>query len=123
MMITLMALAIAHPAETASLPGIADEETQIGVTQRQLRNVVRGNGDVLFVQDRTNRWYRVALNEGCTDNVIDPRPTVKFGARATTIDQGSNVYIGDFGSVCKVTSVRRSETPPQYDSDSIVTLD
>lgn len=123
MITTLLALAMVQPDATARLPGISDEETQIGVTQRQLKNVVRGKGDVLFVQDRNLRWYRVALNEGCTDNLIDPRPAVSFGRRINTIDRGSDVFLGRYGQSCKVTSVRRSETPPQFDSDSIVTLD
>jgi hypothetical protein len=121
--------AAAIPAQAAvptALPGVADEETTVpsgGIMQFH-----RGNGDNLFVLDRAGRWYRLGLNEGCLSNT--PRiqsVAFDYSAGLQRIDGFTRVIISDNAATpaatCQVKSIRRSEAPPQVDSESRGTLD
>ena len=116
---------LAVPASAAGplgLAGVSDEETSIppgGITRLQY-----GKGDVLFVSDRADRWYRVQLNEGCMRNLFE-NDTVVFEQDDATgrIDTFSAVRFVRDGRSCQVASVRSSAAPPQIDSHSPVTLD
>jgi hypothetical protein len=110
----------AQPA--ASLPGVADEETEIpsgGIQEYQ-----RGHGDVIFVRHQTDRWYRVQLNNGCLSNLRRSDRLV-FDSSASTgrIDRFTRVRQPVIGASCSIESIRRSAAPPQINSKSPVTLD
>ena len=104
------------------LAGVADKETTIAYG---VDNFVRGKGDVLFVSDRADRWYRLALNDGCLDGVTIIRNVVFDSKGASRIDRFTTVIIRDNGVPrnCRAVSIRASEAPPQIDSKSPVTLD
>src|SRR5690606_36991628 len=60
---------LAAPLAAANGPvlsGVSPEETRI--RSGQIEEFHRGNGDVIFVRDRENKWYRMALNKGCLAN-------------------------------------------------------
>ena len=113
-------------AVPAALPGVSEQETTIpagGISRYH-----RGKGDVLFVLDRAGRWYRLGLNEGCLS--ASPRiETVAFGYSngIQRVDHFTRVLIAESRGGpkinCRIESIRRSEAPPQVDSDSPVTLD
>jgi hypothetical protein len=112
----------ANPAVTP-LPGVADQETTIpyGAVQQ----VERGHGDVLFVRDRTNQWYRLGLNRGCLRNTTVQLDQVIFDHRSPTtgIDRFTTIELPRDLTSCAIDSIRRSAAPPQVDSHSPVTLD
>lgn len=110
-------------AAAASLPGVSDKETTI--RSGEIRELHPGTGDVLFVRDRENKWYRVALNEGCLEGLATI-PTASFLSRDVTgrIDLFATVVIENGGQRrCAIESIRRSVAPPQVDSKSPITLD
>ena len=120
-------LAVPLAAQPAgSLPGVSDEETVIpfgGITRFH-----RGNHDNLFVLDRAGHWYRLGLNEGCLRGT--PRISVvafDSGAASDRIDRFTRVIVSGPGGTlpvnCSLNSIRRSEAPPQFNSQSPVTLD
>lgn len=110
-------------APVANLAGVSDEETVI--RSSQLREFHRGKGDVVFVRDRTNAWYRMQLNEGCLEGPGRFRSmTVDSGAVSDRIDKFSTVTFYDgMRRTCMIDSIRRSVAPPQVDSTSPITLD
>lgn len=118
-----LSLAGAVAAQTTPLPGIADEETTI--RSGWVEEFVPGKGDVLFVRDRVDRWYRVQLNDGCLRGSA-PVEGLAFepGPATGAIDRFTSVRIAaGFGRTCSIESIRRSAVPPQKDSASPVTLD
>lgn len=118
-----LALAVPAAAQTTPLPGIADEETTI--RSGWVEEFLPGKGDVLFVRDRVDRWYRVQLNEGCLRGSA-PVEGIAFepGPGTGAIDRFSSVRIAaGLGRTCSIESIRRSSVPPQKDSASPVTLD
>ena len=123
---SILGLAIALvPAAVAaaSLPGVSDEETTI--RSGAIREMHAGKGDVLFVRDRENKWYRMALNEGCIAD-LGSVPNATFISRDISgeIDLLATVVIENGGQRrCAINSIRRSVAPPQVDSKSPVTLD
>jgi hypothetical protein len=124
--LTLMVAPVAAADAPQHLAGVSDEETRIppgGITQYQ-----RGNGDVLVVLDRTGRWYRLGLNEGCLSNSPHIYAlTFGYSGAVARIDRFTKVLIRDTGGQsqfsCQIDSIRRSEAPPQVNSKSRVTLD
>jgi hypothetical protein len=122
----LAALLFAVPvtaAEHKQLAGVADEETFIrsGV----IAEYHRGHGDVMFVRDRENKWFRVALNPGCLKGTSDPR-SMAFSSQDVSgrIDQLTRVSVyGAMTRTCLIDSIRRSVAPPQVDLKSPITLD
>lgn len=127
-LLPLALLALSAPLAAASspqhLPGVANEETSI--PSGGIKQFHRGNADVLFVLDRTGRWYRVGLNEGCLSTT--PRiDSVTFDSGTSSrIDRFTRVLIGEGGGSmelsCRVDSIRRSEAPPQVHAKGQVTL-
>lgn len=123
-LIAVVAASLAAPltaAPVVSLPGVSDRETNILGSVAQY---VMGKGDVMFVRDQFNRWYRVALTPGCL-SAIWSQDVVQFeGDRAIgMIDTFSHVHFLRNGRTCGVDSIRRSLAPPQVNSRSPVTLD
>jgi hypothetical protein len=128
----LLALAAALAAAPLSasdrssppLPGVADEETTISSAVQDFR---RGYGDVLFVRDRTQRWYRLQLNAGCLKPPLAAR-NIEFENRgfSTRVNRFTAVRLreasGRWGRTCSIESIRRSAAPPQVNSNSRVTL-
>ena len=117
---------VAMPALAQRLAGVSDRETTIPNAGRGgITALVFGRGDVMFVRDRRNKWYRVALNSGCFKHRKSD-----MGADQTrfligydgTFDRMSMIRTRSAGP-CAVTSIRRSLAPPQVDRRSPVTLD
>ena len=110
----------ASPA-VRSLPGVADKETTI--PYRDVRQSVRGHGDIFFVRDRSNQWYRIQLNEGCARGTSDANGLVfRHHGTSRQIDRFTTVLISGEGRSCAIISIRESKPPPQIDSKSPVTL-
>ena len=86
------------------------------------------NGDVLFVRDRTSRWYRLQLNQGCLEPGFRARQ-IEFenSGMSSRVDRFTRVRLLDsgryWGRNCRIDSIRRSVAPPQVDSKSPITLD
>jgi hypothetical protein len=126
-LLTLAAAIIAAPLAAnpavAHLAGVSDTETTIpyGAVQQ----VERGHGDVLFVRDRTNQWYRLGLNHGCLRGVTVQLDQVVVDHKAPTtgIDRFTVVRLPRNLASCAIVSIRASAPPPQVDSHSRVTLD
>lgn len=123
--LSLVAAAVlAGPAGAQSLPGVSDRETTIPYARNGIREFHFGNGDVMFVRDRTNHWYRLELNGGCLSNGFNGATSAAFTANgANRIDTSSKVVFANSGRTCLVDSIRRSGAPPQVNSKSPVTLD
>ena len=104
------------------LPGVSDRETVI--PYGDIRQSVRGHRDILFVKDRDNRWYRLQLNAGCSQNVTDVN-TLFFNHHGSSqeIDRFTTIVIPEEARTCAIESIRESLAPPQIDSRSPVTLD
>lgn len=106
-----------------SLAGVSDDETEI--RSGQIREFHRGHGDVFFMRDRENKWYRVQLNPGCLKGIGDPR-AISVNARDVSgrVNKLSQVVVYDgMTAHCNIDSIRRSVAPPQVDSKSPITLD
>lgn len=111
----------ASPAVT-HLPGVSDRETTIAYGEVQ--QVERGHGDVLFVRDRTNQWYRLGLNQGCLRGPIQfDRVVFDHVSPTSGIDRFTMVRLPRDLRSCAIQSIRASAPPPQVDSRSPVTLD
>jgi hypothetical protein len=117
----LLAAPLAASTGTQSLPGVSDQETEIshGVIQQ----FERGHGDVLFVRDQSDRWYRVQVNHGCLSGPIELRQVVFDNGTSSRIDRFTKIFVPKDLRTCTIDSIRRSAAPPQVDSHSLVTLD
>ena len=123
-LLALAAIAAAAPLATASaqsLPGVSDKETRI---HSNLVEFHRGHGDVLFVRDRENKWYRVQTNKGClAGHPIGESLIVRHRDVGGNINLKSQFYFAERGILCDLVSIRASKAPPQVNSKSPVTLD
>ena len=118
----LIAAPLAASPALNSLPGVANEETTI--SNGHIEQLERGRGDVLFVRDQNNRWYRLSLNKGCLKGT-SPLDAAVFrnNAPGDRIDRFTRVEFPRELRSCAIQSIRRSAPPPQVDSHSPVTLD
>ena len=117
----LIAAPLAASPGVSSLPGVADQETEIafgGIQQFE-----RGHGDVLFVRDSTDRWYRLGLNNGCLKGSVQMRQIQFRNSAGSRIDRFTRVVLPDDLRSCSIDSILRSAPPPQVDSHSPVKLD
>lgn len=115
-------LATTSMAAAQSLAGVSDEETVIrsGV----IEDFQRGNGDVIFVRDRENKWYRVQLNQNCiAGQSVGAAALFQPRDQSGHINTMTQVGFTEHGIICNIDSIRRSSAPPQVDSRSPVTLD
>jgi hypothetical protein len=123
--LALLALAVAAPlAASPTLPGVSDEESDINFLP--LTKFEQGNGDVLFVRDSSNRWFRVVLNQGCLRGAGPiQRMEVSLAPGIARLQRNASLTLDDLGVPrnCLVSSIRRSVAPPQVDSKSPITLD
>ncbi|MXO57963.1 hypothetical protein GRI89_00175 [Altererythrobacter salegens] len=115
-------LVLAAPLAAQPLAGVSDDETVIraGV----IKEFHRGNGDVMFVRDRENNWFRLGLNDGCLRG-FDYISQAYFEADVNgQIDKSSTIKVSN-GTLrtCAINSIRKSVAPPQVDSHSPITLD
>jgi hypothetical protein len=110
----------AAPAHT-TLPGVSDEETTI--SHGGIREWERGHGDVLFVRDSADHWYRLQLNQGCLKGPMQLDQLVVENGNSTRIDRFTKIRIPKDLRLCGITSIRASVPPPQVDSKSPITLD
>ncbi len=118
------AFALSTPLAAQSLPGVSDEETDIDAGARGLSQVLFGKGDVVFVRTARGRWYRVALNQGCTSGNFSRQDPVSFDtALNNRIDKLTVVRFPRTNRSCSIESIRASEAPPMMDSKSRVPID
>jgi hypothetical protein len=118
----LVASSLAASPVAKSLAGVSDKETAI--PYREIRNSVRGHGDVFFVQDRANQWYRLQVNEGCARDTSDANGLIfRHRGPSHQIDRFTSIFISGAMRSCAIRSIRKSQPPPQIDSKSPVTLD
>jgi hypothetical protein len=112
---------LASPA-MLHLAGVSDRETTI--PYGYIRQSVRGHGDVFFVKDRDNQWYRLQFNAGCAGYATDSN-TLIFRQHGVggQIDRFTTVVIPEEARSCAIESIRESLAPPQVNSRSPVTLD
>jgi hypothetical protein len=104
------------------LPGVSDRETVI--PYGDVAQSVRGHGDVLFVKDRDNRWYRLQLNVGCARDVTDVDALIfDHHGSVQQVDRFTTIRIPRLLGNCGIESIRESLAPPQINSRSPVTLD
>lgn len=119
-----VALGLTTPLAAQSLPGVSDEETTIDITSRGIAQVEFGKGDIAFVRDGINRWYRVRLTKGClSGNFSKQDPAIFDSGAGDRIDQLTTVRFPRNGRICGIDSIRRSERPKMVDSKSRVPLD
>ena len=118
-------IALAAPlaaADTPSLAGVSDEETRI--RSGKIAEFHRGNGDVIFVRDRENQWFRVGLNTGCLgDDWAGEKIAFRPRDFSGEINRLTEIHFLDQSRRCNIDSIRRSVAPPQVDSKSPITLD
>ena len=118
----LAATPVAAAPAIPRLAGVSDEETTIAYGN--IQQFERGHGDVLFVRDQTNRWYRLGLNHGCLKGPVQLQFAVfRNNSPGSQIDRFTLVEFPDDMRTCAIKSIRRSAPPPQVDSHSPVTLD
>ena len=104
------------------LPGVSDRETVI--PYGDVQQSVRGHGDVFFVRDRANRWYRLQFNAGCAGLTTDANTLFfKHHGASSEIDRFTTVVIPEEARSCGITSIRASAVPPQVDRRTPVTGD
>ena len=125
-LIVLGAALIAAPlfakAHVKPLAGVSDKETTI--PNRDVRQSLRGHGDVFYVRDRSNHWYRLQLNEGCARGTSDTNGLVfRHHGSSQQIDRFTTVIISGEGRSCAITSIRASRPPKAIDSNSPVTME
>ncbi|WP_109808924.1 hypothetical protein [Sphingosinithalassobacter portus] len=119
-----LAAAIAMPVSAQSLSGVSDTETTIPyASDGGIRQIVKGNGDVLFMRDRTDHWYRVQTNQGCLRHYDQSMTVLVDTKNSSRFDRFSTLRVPQLAIMCGVASIRASEAPPQVDSKSVVTLD
>ena len=116
--------ALTAPLAAQTLPGVSDEETTIYLSRGGIEQIEFGEGDIAFVRDGTNRWYRIAFSEGClTGNFSRQDPAVFDTRGGNRVDRLTTVRFPRSGRSCLIDSIRRSETPPMMDSKSRVPID
>ena len=117
----LAAAPLAAKPEIGSLPGVSDKETTI--PYGDVQQTERGHGDVLFVRDRSNRWYRMQLNRGCLRGTVQVEQVIyRHHGAGGEIDRFTTVELPRDLRTCAIASIRRSAAPPQVDRHSRVTL-
>ena len=118
-LLSLIALAACAPvaAQQSAQPVAAGQETEI--PSGGVKAYFRGPGDVIFVQHRSDRWYRVQLNDGCLRTGL-ASASIAFRGQTpgSRIDRFTTVLRPDAGVTCSIKSIQRSPPPPQIDSDS-----
>ncbi|AXJ94545.1 MULTISPECIES: hypothetical protein [unclassified Sphingomonas] len=113
-----LVVALLPAAVTAQTPAATDtgKETSIPFASNGgLINWQSGPPDsgIIYVQDRTLRWYKVTLSGPCGQGAIDPLGLTYTTDPTGTFDQFSQVRIGRFpDQTCGVASIRTSGAPP-----------
>ncbi|MBO0749131.1 MAG: hypothetical protein J2O44_01695 [Porphyrobacter sp.] len=122
LIVALVAAPLAANPAAPKLAGVSDQETTIPYSE--IQQVERGHGDVLFVRDRDNRWYRLGLNKGCLRGPVQLNQVVfNHNSPTSGIDRFTTIELTDDLRSCAIRSIRSSAPPPQVDSHSPVTLD
>jgi hypothetical protein len=117
----LAAPLLASPYVQNHLAGVSDRETVI--PYGEVQQSVRGHGDVFFVKDRNNQWYRLQFNAGCAGPTTDANTLVfQHHGAGQQIDRFTTVNIPEEARSCAIESIRESLAPPQINSRSPVTL-
>ena len=120
--LAVAAAPLAAKAPITPLRGVSDRETTI--PYGDIQQTERGHGDVLFVRDRTDRWYRLQLNHGCLRGPVDlDRVLFRHHGVGGQIDRFTTVELPRDLRSCAIVSIRGSAPPPQVDRHSRVTLD
>ncbi|MCM8731869.1 hypothetical protein ACFO8O_12950 [Hephaestia sp. GCM10023244] len=115
--ITLAATVAAASALAAPTPA----ERKIGVETRitfasggGIRNWQAGppESGILYMQDRTLKWYKVTLSGPCIETRVGPMTVVYTTDSTGTFDTFSRLTFPDYpGRVCGVKSIRTSLPP------------
>ena len=103
------------------LPGVSDVETVI--PYGDVSQSVLGRGDVLFVKDRANRWYRLQLNPACLGWTTDANQLIFRHGASPEIDRFTTIWVPEEARTCAIESIRGSLPPQKIDSRSPVTGD
>lgn len=106
---TSLPLAAATAAEPSARIGAEQSSFMTGESPRYYR----GDGDVLYVNDRAGRWYWVQLNDGCLSATQSIR-SLNFGVRTweQRVDRFTQVRIEGTDQKrvnCAINSIRRIE--------------
>jgi hypothetical protein len=110
MKIIVIALAV------IAAPVLAGQDKQtviVNASNGGIRDYQAGAPGEVFLRDRTERWYRVALTGDCLDSKTD-QAALSFSTDTTgTFDRFSRVSSSRFpGRVCGVKSIVASPPPP-----------
>lgn len=112
--LVLAALVLAAPfAAGGAEPSLLLGAEQSSILAGDNPEYLRGEGDVLYVDDRAGRWYWVDLNEGCLSTTPRIR-SLNFAGRSSSqrIDRFTRVQIegnDERRVTCAITSIRRIE--------------
>jgi hypothetical protein len=118
--VALIATPLLAKAPVKHLPGVSDKETSI--PYGNIRQSVKGHGDVFYVKDRANQWYRLQVNDGCARGVSDANGLAfRHHGSSGQVDRFTTVMIGGERRNCSIVSIRSSKVPQQVDSKSVVT--
>jgi len=118
----LVAVPLLASPVVPQLPGVADRETVI--PYGDVNQSLLGHGDVLFVKDRANQWYRLQLNPGCVGTVTDVNRLVfNHHGAGQEIDRFTTIAAPEEQRTCAIESIRASLPPQKVDSRSPVTGD
>lgn len=106
------------PAQAQTRPMIGQETTIAFASNGGIRNWERGprGSGILFLQDRTQRWYQVQLSGPCLD--YTNRPTLIYQTDPTgRLDTFSTISSVDRPQLrCSIKSIKHSLAPPQQKS-------
>jgi hypothetical protein len=108
----IAAASVAVPA-AAQKPPIGQETVIPFAANGGIRNFTRGeSADIVYLQSRTNDWYRVTLTGPCL--AADTLDTLLYSTDASgTLDRFSQLRSRRFpNQTCGVRTIVRSEPPP-----------
>jgi hypothetical protein len=107
------AAALAVPAAAQQRAQYGKETTIAYAGNGGIRNWETGPGNVVFLQDRTQRWYRVELTGPCGKRRGGSDTLIYDVGPSNRIDRFSRISNRRIpGAVCGVTSIRTSPPPP-----------
>ncbi len=103
------ALAVPAAAAPAQGPGARDEASIPFVRMNGIRDFRPVGDDVVYLQDRSFKWYRASLYQPC----FRYRHVTKIGifGAGSTVDRFSSLLVD--GQRCRIASLVRSEKPPR----------
>ena len=107
------ASAVAAPGQSQRKIGVETKITNAG--HGGIRNWQAGppRSGILYMQDRSFKWYEVTMSGPCIESHAGPVAVVYTTDNIGTFDRFSNVTFPDFGHrSCGVKSIKTSLPPP-----------